>query len=372
MKIGYDAKRFFLNNTGLGNYSRWLVKGVAETYPSNEYLLYTPKVKPNSRLDFLKRLTNIKTITPVGKLITAWWRSKGIVDDLLRDKVDIYHGLSHELPLGIRESGIKSVVTVHDLIFMRFPQYFDFISRTIYRLKVKKACTVADKIVAVSQKTKDDIVELLGIDARKIEVIYQGCDPIFSVEQSREVKLAVAQKYKLPAKFILTVGTIEERKNLLLLAKAMQDIDVPLVVVGKATKYLDMVKQYLAANTLTDKVSFLHKVEFADLPAVYQLAEVFVYPSRYEGFGIPILEALNCGTPVVATTGSCLEEAGGPDSLYASPDDETDLAIKITRVLNDEIFAQHMIDKGLKYTANFEDKKLATQLMKLYKNINHA
>jgi len=370
MKIGYDAKRAFLNNTGLGNYSRWLIKAMAGHYPENEYFLYTPRVKPNSRLDFLSRYKNLTTKTPDSKLFTSWWRSKGIVKDLQRDGIEIYHGLSHELPSGIDKSGVRSVLTVHDLIFMRLPGNFGAISRNIYKAKVKYACKVADKIVAISQKTKDDIIELLGTDAAKIEVIYQSIDPIFTITQSAEQKQAAAVKYQLPQQFLLSVGTIEARKNLLLLAKALKYIDnIPLVVVGRPTKYLDEVKQYLGSNNLTNRVIFLHDVGFADLPAIYQLASVFIYPSRYEGFGLPILEALNCGVPVVAATGSCLEEAGGPDSLYVNPDDEKDLAEKINLILADNTLKQNMIAQGLQYAANFAEDKLSAQLMQLYKNL---
>jgi len=373
MRIAYDAKRAFLNSTGLGNYSRWLIRSIASLYPDNTYFLYTPRIKPNNRLNFLKQFGNIKTLTPQGKLFKSWWRSKGIVNDLLRDGINIYHGLSHELPLGIRESGVKSVVTIHDLVFMRFPQYFNWINRRIYALKVERACNVADKIIAVSQKTKDDIVELLYIDPKKIEVIYQGCDPAFSARQTEEQKKAVSTKYALPQNFLLYVGTVEERKNLLLLVKALAYVDdIPLVVAGKPTKYLEEVKQFLVNNNLMHRVLFIPGVNFIDLPAIYQMASVFIYPSRYEGFGIPVLEALNSGVPVIAATGSCLEEAGGPHSLYTDPDNETELAEKINRILNDKILVQNMVAQGLKYAANFDEKKLATQLMEVYNTVYHA
>jgi glycosyltransferase involved in cell wall biosynthesis len=370
MKIGYDAKRLFLNNTGLGNYSRWLVKNMAQNYPDNEYFLYTPKVKANNRLSFLNNYSSIKTVTPKSKLFTSWWRSKGVVNDLLHDRINIYHGLSHELPTGIKQSGIKTVVTVHDLIFMRLPDSFGWINRRIYTAKVSYACKIADKIIAISQKTKDDLVELLNVDAGKIEVIYQGIDPIFNSPQSAAQKEAVIVKYNLPGKFLLSVGTIETRKNLLLIAKALTHIDnIPLVVVGRPTKYLNEVKQFLTDRKLTGRVIFLHDVTFNELPAFYQLASIFIYPSRYEGFGLPVLEAISSGTPVIAATGSCLEEAGGPDSLYVDPDDENDLAQKINRIFADENLRQIMIAGGKQHAARFENIKLTAQLMQLYNNI---
>jgi glycosyltransferase involved in cell wall biosynthesis len=179
----------------------------------------------------------------------------------------------------------------------------------------------------------------------------------------------------LPKRYVLTVGTIEERKNLLLLVKSLLHTksNIPLYVVGKPTAYLDEVKKFINNNNLVGRVTFLHEVSFDELPSLYQMATVFVYPSRYEGFGIPVLEAINSGVPVIAAKGSCLEEAGGPDSLYVDADDEQDLAKQINRVWNSPALRQTMITKGFDYAHNFDDEKLAGQLMQLYINtMNYA
>jgi glycosyltransferase involved in cell wall biosynthesis len=375
MRIGYDAKRAFLNRTGLGNYSRWLIRAIVSFYPQNSYYLYTPKVKPGNSGGFPASLDNVITALPASSFLTSHWRSARIIKDLKRDHVDLYHGLSHELPASIDKSGISSVVTVHDLIFMRFPQYFGAINRFIYRAKLKYACRVADKIVAISERTKQDLIELLKVSPGKIEVICQGCDPLFKQVATEQEKQAILEKYNLPADFILSVGTIEERKNLLLLIKALPDITDPikLVAIGRQTHYTKKVKQLISGLHLDNRVIFLNAVNFIDLPAIYQSAKVFVYPSRYEGFGIPVLEALCSGIPVVAAIGSCLEEAGGPDSLYTDPDDEKELAEKINLILNDASLHQKMAGKGKEYSGNFDDEKLAAQMMATYKKIcQHA
>ncbi len=375
MKIGYDAKRAFYNNTGLGNYSRWLIKALAYFHPENSYFLYTPKAKPNVRLSFLGDHGNIITKTPTSNFFTSWWRSNGIVKDLLRDGIELYHGLSHELPSGIAGTRIRSVVTIHDLIFMRYPKQFGWFNYRIYLAKVKYACKIADKIIAISEKTKADLVELLNIDPAKIEVIYQGCDVVFDTVKTPDQKTSVKLKYNLPDKFLLSVGTIEERKNLLLTILALKNIegDIPLVVIGKPTKYAEEVNAYIAAGDLTNRVIFLKDIPFDELPVIYQLASVFIYPSRYEGFGIPVLEALNSGTPVIAATGSCLEEAGGPSSIYVDPDDMMALATHVNFILNNDNLRQTMITKGREHAENFNDDKLALQLQRLYDNIlNHA
>lgn len=368
MRLGYDAKRFFLNSTGLGNYSRWLIKSLALNYPDNTYLLYTPKFENSSRVSFLNSNRNIQTILPKRTTLSSWWRTKGIVKYLVRDRVQLFHGLSHELPYGITKTGIKTVLTVHDLIFMRFPQYFGMVSRQIYLAKLKYACRIADSIVAISERTKADLIELLQVPAHKIKVVYQGCDAAFKNACTPHQKKAVLKKFNISGKYVLSVGTIEERKNLLVLIKAMARVTGPvqLVVVGRQTAYAEEVKQAIHRYRLTDRMVFLDKVDFADLPALYQAAAVFVYPSRYEGFGIPVLEALNSGTPVIAATGSCLEEAGGPDSLYTNPDDDEDLAIKINLVLNYDTLREKMVARGHEYSRNFDDEKLAAQLMAVY------
>ncbi len=374
MKIGYEAKRAFLNMTGLGNYSRGIIGMMASDYPENEYYLYTPKVRPNKAFEFLSALKQVKTVMPKSGLFTSWWRTKGVVADLKRDGIELYHGLSHELPIGIGDSGIKSVVTIHDLIFMRFPQYFGFVNRKIYAAKIKYACKHADRIIAVSEKTKADLVQLLNVHPEMIEVLYQGCDESFRVKQSEAKLTEVRSKYQLPENYILSVGTIEQRKNLLLLTKALLYLpkDTQLVVVGKQGKYFELVNKYVVEHRLTEQVLFIDNVTFEDLPAIYQQAQLFVYPSRYEGFGIPILEALVSGVPAIGAKGSCLEEAGGPDSLYCDPDDETDLTEKIRLVLDNEELRQKMIGKGKEYSRRFEEKRLAAQLMNLYNKVLHA
>lgn len=375
MKIGFDAKRAFLNNTGLGNYSRWLIKVMALYHPQYSYYLYTPKTKPNQHLSFLKALKGISIRQAPHKMLSSWWRSRGIVADLKKDGIELYHGLSHELPWGIAKSGIKSVVTVHDLIFMRFPQYFGWINRVIYKRKLTHACQVANMVIAISERTRQDLVELLQVDAQKIEVIYQGCDEVFSQPVTDAQKAAVKEKYHLPDEFLLSVGTIEERKNLLLAVQALLQLqtDITLVVVGKPTDYFDEVLKFVNDNHLNDQVQFLHGVSFAELPVLYQMAKIFLYPSRYEGFGIPILEALNSGVPVIAAKGSCLEEAGGPHSLYVHADDAGALASCINRMLADEALRNEMIAQGKRYARQFADETLAAQLLQLYKNVlTHA
>jgi len=172
-------------------------------------------------------------------------------------------------------------------------------------------------------------------------------------------------------RYILSVGSIEERKNVLLAVKALHWLpeDVGLIVVGRPTKYTDVVRRYIEDNGLTPRVSILHGITDEELPALYAGAEAFVYPSRYEGFGIPIIEAINCGLPVVACTGSCLEEAGGPDSLYVDPDNAEAMAAAIRRVLRGADGREQRIVKSQEYIRRFEGRDVASQVIDLYRSL---
>lgn len=369
LKIGYDGKRAVNNFTGLGNYSRSLIEQLAKKFRQNQYFVYSPKAKSSPQINAFLSDECIHLKLPQQKKFL--WRSFGIIKDLIRDDISIYHGLSHEIPFGINKTKIKSVVTVHDLIFLRFPHYFKFIDRTLYNLKCKYACKTADKIIAISNRTKQDIIKFYGIKPDKIEVIYQTCDDSFKKASSIEKLNTVRQTYQLPDKYILSVGTIEQRKNLLLVIKALKNIniDYKLVVIGKQTSYFKQVEQEIAKHSLQNRVIFLKNIPFADLPSIYQLAKVFVYPSFYEGFGIPIIEALYSRVPVIAATGSCLEEAGGPSSLYVSPTDSLALANSVNQILENPTLQDEMKVKGLEFVQKFNSDVVTNQLMNSYLKI---
>lgn len=369
MNIGFDGKRAANNLTGLGNYSRSLITQLSQFFPQNQYFVYTPKIKESRQINDFFTPSNILAVLP--KSFSCLWRTIGIKKQLLTDQIDLYHGLSHEIPIGLKQIEIPSIVTVHDLIFLKFPQYFGRIDRFIYKLKCQYACTHADKIVAISEQTKKDIVSFFNIDDHKIEVVYQSCDESFKTPANNSLKEEVKEKFDLPDHYILNVGTIETRKNLLLLIKALANVPkaYKLVVVGKETPYKQLVLDEISKLSLNERVIFLQNVPFNELPAIYQMASVFVYPSFYEGFGIPIIEALYSSVPVIAATGSCLEEAGGTDSLYMDPNNPIELAKNINKVLENQELQSEMKQKGLAYVQRFNDDRIANHMMEVYKNV---
>ncbi|MDR0743252.1 MAG: glycosyltransferase family 4 protein [Tannerella sp.] len=373
MKIGFDAKRAIQNNTGLGNYSRYVIEILSKYYPDNSYILFAPKQKENSRLNTILSRTNISFVFPDGiaKIFSPLWRILGIKKDIRKQNLAIYHGLSNELPVGIKKTGVKSVVTIHDLIFLRYPEYYKPIDRFIYKLKFKAACQQADKIIAVSECTKRDIVSFFHIPEEKITVVYQGCHPDFSIKVSEEKKSEIISKYSLPLRFILFVGSIEARKNLLLTVKALKGIseDIHLVAIGKSTPYQSVVEQYAEKSGIKSRLHILNNVPFEDLPALYQSAAIFVYPSFFEGFGIPVIEALSSEIPVIAATGSCLEEAGGPGSIYVDPNDTAELSERIMEIVNNQELTNNMIESGKEYVQRFSEDAISAEIMNIFNNL---
>ncbi len=367
MRIGFDAKRAFFNKSGLGSYSRNLIQGLAKKYPENEYVLYTPGTNPDLYEPF-QECFNIKVPQRFyHRIFRSYWKSFFVSKQLPRDRIEIFHGLSHELPYNFPVKQVKSVVTIHDLIFLRLPHLYRTIDRTIYERKFRYSCHVSNRIIAVSQQTANDVVEFFKIEPGKIDVVYQGCNPMFNNEVSLIEKEILRMKYLLPKSFILYVGTIEERKNLLTLIKALHygKIDMPLVVIGKNTPYLNKVIEFIERHSLIN-IIFCDIVQNQDLPGIYQLADLFVYPSIFEGFGIPILEALYSKVPVITSKGSSLAEAGGKYTLYVDPNNVEEMSAAIKKVLFDRELQERMKLEGYKHARGFDEDKVVANIMDVY------
>ncbi|SFH78192.1 glycosyltransferase family 4 protein [Halpernia frigidisoli] len=361
MKIAFDAKRFFHNNSGLGNYSRDHVRILAEHFPENQFVLLEQKKSERG-----KAILNFKNVFFHQIKSGKFARQLKFGKTSQEINSDIFHGLSGELPLKWNKKPIKKIVTIHDLIFVRYPQFYSFFDRKIHFWKFKNACDQADLIIAISEQTKRDIIEFLKIPAEKIKVVYQGCHQTFKEKKSEEFLTETRLKFNLPEKFILNVGTIEPRKNLLNIVKTILGTKVNLVVIGKKTKYFNKIEQFILKNNLKNQVYFLENVSMEELSAIYQLADIFVYPSLFEGFGIPVIEALFSKTPVITSNSSSLPEAGGKNSLYVNPESVEDLRSKISFLWNNESERQRLSENGFEYVQKFTDEKIAANLMKVY------
>lgn len=362
MKIGFDAKRFFHNGSGLGNYSRDLIRILAEFSSGNQFVLFDSKGEGRGQELLENREVQFSKLRK-GFLSRQFNMGLQAQDE----SCQIFHGLTGELPFRWSNKPIKKVVSIHDLIFEILPEYYSFFDRKIHFYKFKKAAEQADVVVAISEQSKKDIIRFLKIPEEKIKVIYQGCSHYFKEEYPETEKQKVKEKFSLPERFVLNVGTIETRKNALSIVEALSDTEIPLVLVGKETKYAEKVKQTAKEKSVV--VRFLKDVSNRELAIIYQLADIFVYPSEYEGFGIPIIEALYSKTPVITNKTGVFPEAGGSNSAYIDIHNIAEMKHSILELWQEKEKRHEMIEKGLVFVQKFNDEILAKKWIELYETM---
>lgn len=370
MQIGFDAKRLFLNNRGLGSYARNLLYALAKYAPENGYHLFTPEVKNEYVSPSLVNSDNVKVHLPsgLGTLSSSIWRSGFLGSASQNMNLDVFHGLSQELPSDIKSFKGKSAVTIHDVIFLQHPEFYKPIDRWIYYKKVKNAVERADHIIAISKQTKNDVLAEFNFDRSKIVVQYQSCNEVFYDKRSDREKEIVRSKWNLPENYILYVGALNENKNVEIILKALKvldgTVDLPLVIIGHGKEYRAKLESYINRHQLHDRVIFASdkgNPSPLELSSFYQMASLFIFPSHYEGFGIPILEARFSGIPVIASNSSCLDEAGGQGTLYFDPNNEADLANNIELALGSKDYLNYPPDE-------FRADHLTEKLIKIYKS----
>jgi glycosyltransferase involved in cell wall biosynthesis len=382
MNIGFDAKRAYHNQTGLGHYSRTLINSLAEYYSQHQYYLFNPRSSSLFRFGH----GNVHEVTPrwfPASLFRSAWRSSWVKKDLGKLNIDLYHGLSHEIPIGIQKTKVKSAVTIHDLIYERYPAQYTAIDVNIYRKKFQYACKNADKVITVSEQTKKDIIDYYSTPPEKIAVTYQSCNPVFATELTQAQKTIIQLKYGLPPKYFLYVGSIIERKNLMNICKAVfilrNEIQFPLVVIGDGGKYKQQVKDFIKQNDLEKKIFFLSEHPTArssksfqdarDFPAIYQSAIAMIYPSFFEGFGIPILESLWSRLPVITSAVSSLPEVGGDAAYYVDPQRAEEIAEGMRKICGDEGMANDLKERGMRQAQKFTAEICARRVMDVYQDL---
>ncbi len=356
MRIGFDAKRYYHNRTGLGNYSRAIIKGLQSLYPEDDYLLYDEK-------------TFARTFK-MGRLAA-------------RDGCQLFHGLSNELPADILRSGVRSIVTFHDIAWRTYPQMYHWIDRHIYDYKYGRSCHIANHVLAISESTKKDVMRFYDIPEVKITVIYQPVQELFykplaPADADQLIAEAVSSgmlSAPLPQDFILNVGSINSRKNLLGLVKALELVPAgqrpPLLVVGNGHEYKRDVMKYVAAHQLEPYVRIETGVsDNRVLQALYSKALLMAYPSHYEGFGLPVVEAALQRCPILTSNVSSLPEAAGPGAMLCDPADVESIHKYLTELLDDTGMARRLAEVAEEYArSHFDPRTLTEQLHELYLKI---
>lgn len=314
------------------------------------------------------------------------WRTFGLASAMKADGVQLFHGLSNEIPVGLRRVGIPSVVTIHDVAFNTFPDMYYWHDRQIYDLKWKYACRNADRIIAISECTKRDIMRFYDVPADRIDVVYQPVAPRYYIADASagndadtaDGATAPQAQPSLPElagrDYMLYVGSVNSRKNLLGIVKAMEmmpcDLDLPLVIVGDGGAYKQKVQEYITRHGMDDRFLWPKNVSQDTLMSLYRSACLFVYPSFYEGFGLPVVEAQLCGCPVVTSNVSSLPEAGGPFALKADPTEPADISAQMVKILTDTDLRISLAAQSRDYALRtFHPSVLARELMATYRKV---
>ena len=352
MKIGYDAKRYFHNRTGLGNYSRTLVGNISALYPEVETCLYDSK---------------------------ALERTFRLGAKAKNDGCDVFHGLSNELPRDIVRRGLPSVVTMHDVAWRTFPDMYKPWDRVIYDWKYGWSARHATHVVCISESTKRDVMRFYNVPEQRISVIYQPVQPTFYEPMDKKDAAKIvgeALPYLNGEPFILTVGSINSRKNLLGMVKAYEQLPHDnrphFVVVGNGREYRKQVEYYISDRGGMDGVihieSNIHNAQ--TLKALYAQAQLLMYPSFYEGFGLPVVEAALQCCPVITSNVSSLPEAAGDAAIQCSPSSVDEIAEALRHLLDNDTEREERGIRARQYCMeNFDTEKLTRQMYDLYQSL---
>lgn len=377
MRIGIEVTAAVSQGAGIGRYTRELLRALAALDTATHYRLFYAARRPAHPLPPLPANFHV-TALPFHDIWLArlWQRAQlPLPVELITGPLDLFHSPDFTLPPVRR--GTPALLTVHDLSFVRDPESAAPTLRAYLNTVVPRSVARADHILADSQATRNDLLELYRAPADKVSVLYSGVDPVFQPVTDPAALAAVRAKYDLgTAPFIFSVSTLQPRKNHVRLIQAFAalsqslDASLQLVIAGGKGWLYDSIFAEVERRGLQERVRFPGFVADADLPALYSAARVLAYPSLYEGFGLPLLEAMACGTPVVTSTASCLPEVAGDAALLVDPFDVPALASALERTIADEALRAGLIARGFARARAFTWEAAARQLIDLYRRLS--
>jgi len=377
MKIGIDVSKTTHGvKDGIYCYVYNLVKTLAKIDKDNQYILY-PLFTHLFSMDYTKAYcpenTNFKLKFKYWPkwLVEHLWLNPRINKKHLLGKVDILHSTCFE---AFKDHYGKLIVTIFDTSFLSHPQFHEPLNIEFANKGCINAVKYADKIIAISENTKMDLIKYYSCPPDKIKVIYLGADEIFKPHKKKEIG-PILSKYNINKKYILNVGSIEPRKNLIGLIKAYASLPISLkdsyelIIIGNSGWLNLDIFEMVNILQLNNKIRFIRNVPDEDLPYLYNGASLFIYPSFYEGFGLPVLEAMQCGCPVITSNNSSLPEVAGDAALLIDPNNVSDIAKKMELLLNNDDLRNELAIKGLERAKGFSWDKCAKETLKNYEDL---
>ena len=374
MRICFDLSPALHRHAGIGRYAHELLAALTRIDRANTYRVFHNQLAFNERVDApLDPLP--RTVIP---LTAKPWRMSVLLADFLRvpmDRwipgIDVFHGTDHLLP-PLRRA--RTVFTLHDLIFKFFPEYHLPLNRAFLGVMLPRFLRRADSIIAVSECTKRDAIRLYHLPPEKIAVIHEGFDPALRPVEDKNLIAQARARYAHGQPFILYLGTIEPRKNIVALIDAVRALrarGLPhrLLIAGRKGWLYQPTLDHVAQMGMSDAVDFLDYVPDAELPALFSACDAFVFPSLYEGFGLPPLEAMACGAPVVCSNTSSLPEVVGDAAVLFDPRDIGEIASAIERVVSDAALRDELRAKGIAQAAKFSWERAARETLAVYESV---
>jgi glycosyltransferase involved in cell wall biosynthesis len=377
MRIGIDIRPFLKEETGVGILFKNLLFALARIDEKNEYFLFSSSWKDRFRSEKVppfKRGSFLDCRIPVKAVNFAWYRMNWPrLDFIFRTRLDLTHSPT---PLILPTRG-KKIVTIFDLFFLEYPQLSNREARKSFTSRIRQSLEKADGVMTISRDSQNQILRYFPGVEKKLKVIYPGIDHSFWTETIPPEIENLGSEYHLPSSFLLFIGATEARKNLVNLLQAFSLVreeyhDHFLVLAGpkgeEHERILDKIRQFKLENS----VVMLNYVDDRKLKYLYSRAELFVFPSWHEGFGIPLLEAMACGVPITASSRGALPEVGGDAALYFDPDSPGDIAEKIRILLGDSTLRMRLIQTGKKRVLDFSWEKAASETLEFYQNVNES
>ncbi|GAB4114340.1 MAG: glycosyltransferase family 1 protein [Candidatus Caldatribacteriota bacterium] len=372
MRIAIDLTLLPTQLVGVGSYAKNLIDSLAKYDKKNKYFIF---IKHEHSNIFEINQNNVNIIYQKNilrnKILRVLWEQFILPLYIKRLNINLLHSIHYTVPLFAR---CKTIVTFHDMTFFIYPEKHIFLKRIFFRLFIRISSWKANRLIAVSESTKKDIIKFLGA-SNKIDVVYETVDSKYHPFKNESMTSMIRKKYSILNKFILYVGTLEPRKNIIRLIQAYHNlltkklINHQLVIVGKKgwhyQEIFNMVNK-LGLNKGRQKMIFTGYVPEEELPFLYNAADVFIYPSLYEGFGIPPLEALACGVPVISSNVSSLPEVVGDAGILIDPYNVQEISQAMFEILKNHKKKEQFRIKGLKRAEKFSNKNMAEGTIKVY------